>query len=405
MTKDGKIVLIEKAVRTVPYGFLGVLFPVYLSQKPFGFGAFLIGVVLALTVASSAIYTLVASMFADHLGRKRTLIFFALTDAVAGALLFSSDSWWGPVAAGIVGNMTVGAGEVGPFLTLEQAILPGASKIGKRTLGFSIYNLVGYVSSSAGALLVGLPQYIGIGLGGYRPLFLAYLASGLLGAYLYSRLSTSVEKEKTDSPSISVLSEPSKPIIRRLSALFALDSFGGGFVGISILSYYFYERYSLQLGSLGLLFAGTQIVTAISFLVAERIARQIGLIKTMVFTHIPSNLLLAVIPFVSSAPIAVGLLLSRQSLSQMDVPTRQSYLMSVVPEADRTPAAGFTNVSRSIAQTFSPSLAGYAIAALWLGSPFVIAGGLKVAYDLSLYKIFHKLKPPQESNSTATINE
>jgi MFS family permease len=405
MTKDGKIVLIEKAVRTVPYGFLGVLFPVYLSQKPFGFGAFLIGVVLALTVASSAIYTLVASMFADHLGRKRTLIFFALTDAVAGALLFSSDSWWGPVAAGIIGNMTVGAGEVGPFLTLEQAILPGASKIGKRTLGFSIYNLVGYVSSSAGALLVGLPQYIGIGLGGYRPLFLAYLASGLLGAYLYSRLSTSVEKEKTDSPSISVLSEPSKPIIRRLSALFALDSFGGGFVGISILSYYFYERYSLQLGSLGLLFAGTQIVTAISFLVAERIARQIGLIKTMVFTHIPSNLLLAVIPFVSSAPIAVGLLLSRQSLSQMDVPTRQSYLMSVVPEADRTLAAGFTNVSRSIAQTFSPSLAGYAIAALWLGSPFVIAGGLKVAYDLSLYKIFHKLKPPQESNSTATINE
>jgi len=153
----------------------------------------------------------------------------------------------------------------------------------------------------------------------------------------------------------------------------------------------------LQLSSLGLLFAGTQIVTAISFLFAERLARQIGLIKTMVYTHIPSNLLLAIIPFVSSAPIAVALLLSRQSLSQMDVPTRQSYLMSVVPESDRTPAAGFTNVSRSIAQTFSPSIAGYAIATLWLGSPFVIAGGLKVVYDLSLYKIFHRLKPPQES--------
>ena len=181
--------------------------------------------------------------------------------------------------------------------------------------------------------------------------------------------------------------------------MFALDSFGGGFVGISILSYYFYTRYSLSLDSLGLLFAGTQIITAISFLVAERIARQIGLIKTMVYTHIPSNLLLAMIPFVSSVPIAVGLLLSRQSLSQMDVPTRQSYVMSVVPEADRTPAAGFTNVSRSIAQTPSPSLAGYTIAALWLGSPFVIAGGLKVAYDLSLYKIFHRLKPPQENKA------
>jgi MFS family permease len=395
MAQDGKVILVEKAVRTVPYGFLGVLFSVYLSQL--GFGAFSIGVVLALTVASSAIYTLVASVFADRLGRKRTLLFFALTDALAGALLFSSDAWWVPVAAGIVGNMTVGAGEVGPFLTLEQAILPGASDGRWRTLGFSVYNLIGYVSSSAGALMVGLPQYIGPGITGYRPLFLAYLASGLLGAYLYSRLSTRIEKEKTASPSISVLSEGSKPVVRKMSALFALDSFGGGFVGISILSYYFYERYSLQLGSLGLLFAGTQIITAISFLVAERIARRIGLIKTMVYTHIPSNLLLAVIPFVSSAPIAVALLLSRQSLSQMDVPTRQSYLMSVVPEADRTPAAGFTNVSRSIAQTFSPSLAGYAIAALWLGSPFVIAGGIKVVYDLSLYKIFHRLKPPQES--------
>jgi len=395
MAKDGKVILIEKAVRTVPYGFLGVLFSVYLSQL--GLDAFLIGVVLALTVASSAIYTLVASLFADHLGRKRTLIFFALTDALAGLLLFSSDSLWAPIAAGIVGNMTVGAGEVGPFLTLEQAILPGATDSKRRTLGFSVYNLVGYVSSSAGALLVGLPQYIGPGIAGYRPLFLAYLASGLLGAYLYSKLSKKVEKEKTASPSITVLSEASKPVVRKLSALFSLDSFGGGFIGISILSYYFYERYSLQLSSLGLLFAGTQIVTAISFLVAERIARQIGLIKTMVYTHIPSNLLLAIIPFVSSAPIAVGLLLSRQSLSQMDVPTRQSYLMSVVPETDRTPAAGFTNVSRSIAQTFSPSIAGYAIATLWLGSPFVIAGALKIGYDLALYKVFHKLKPPQEA--------
>src|SRR3989454_4330801 len=151
MAKDGKIILIEKAVRTVPYGFLGVLFSVYLSQL--GLDAFLIGVVLALTVASSAIYTLVASVFADRLGRKRTLIFFALTDAMAGALLFSSNSLWAPVAAGIVGNMTVGAGEGGPFLTLEQAIFPGVSDSKRRTLGVCVYDLVGYDSSSARALL------------------------------------------------------------------------------------------------------------------------------------------------------------------------------------------------------------------------------------------------------------
>src|SRR5438128_6886533 len=219
MNEDGKVVLVEKAVRTVPYGFLGVLFSVYLS-KELGLGAFLIGVVLALTVASSAIYTLVASVFADRLGRRRTLIFFALTDALAGALLFSSDSIWAPVAAGIIGNMTVGAGEVGPFLTLEQAILPGASDSKRRTLGFSIYNLVVYVSSSAGALLVGLPQYIGPGIGGYGPLFLAYVALSLMKAYLYSRLSIRVEKEKTASPSIRVLSDASKPVVRKLSSLF-----------------------------------------------------------------------------------------------------------------------------------------------------------------------------------------
>jgi MFS family permease len=395
MARDGKIVVIEKAVRTVPYGFLGVLFSVYLSQL--GLDAFLIGLVLALTVASSAIYTLIASVFADRFGRKRTLIFFALTDALAGALLFASDSLWAPVAAGILGNMTVGAGEVGPFLTLEQAILPSASDSRKRTLGFSVYNLVGYIASSVGALLAGLPQYIGPGIGGYRPLFLTYLVSGLSGAYLYSRLSTKIEKEQTAPYVTGVLSESSKPIVRRMSALFAIDSFGGGFIGISILSYYFYQRYSLQLSSLGLLFAGTQIITAFSFLIAERISRRIGLIKTMVYTHIPSNLLLALIPFVPTAAIAAGLLFSRQSLSQMDVPTRQSYLMSVVPEADRTPAAGFTNVSRSIAQTPSPYLAGYAIATLWLGAPFVIAGGIKILYDLSLFKMFHKRKPPQES--------
>ena len=397
MTPDGKLILIEKIVRTVPYGFLGVLFPIYLSQL--GFGSFSVGVVLALTIASSAAYTLIASIFADRFGRVRTLVFFALTDAIAGALLFSSASWWAPVAAGIVGNMTVGSGEVGPFLSLEQAILPGTSASTRRTLGFSVYNLVGYVAASAGAILVGLPKYIGLGVTDYRPLFLLYLASGLLGAYLYSRLSVRVEMDKSTAPRRTGLSESSKPVIRKLSALFALDAFGGGFIGVSILSYYFYQRYSLQLDSLGLLFAGTQIITAISFIFAERIARRIGLIRTMVFTHVPSNLLLVLIPFISSIPVAVGLLLSRQSLSQMDVPPRQSYVMSVVPEIDRTPAAGFTNLSRTVAQSPSPSIAGYAISALWLGSPFVVAGAVKIVYDLSLYKFFHKLKPPQEHHS------
>jgi MFS family permease len=395
MDLDGKLILIEKSVRTVPYGFLGVLFAVYMSKL--GFDPLIIGIVLTITVFSSALYTFSVSLVADRIGRRRTLVFFALMDFIAGSILFVSNAWWAPVLAGIVGNMTVGAGETGPFLSLEQAIIPRTCDSRHRTLAFSWYNLVGYASSSVGALIAGLPQYLGSGLSAYRPLFAAYLASGLVGSFLYSRLSKGIEVEpEVGSAKLPILSEKSKSIVQKLSALFAIDSFGGGFIGTSILSYYFYERYALQYTSLGLIFAATQIVTAISFLAAERIARRIGLLRTMVFSHIPSNLFLIAVPFAPSALGAIFLLLCRQSLSQMDVPTRQSYVMAVVDESDRTPAAGFTNVSRSVAQSVSPSLAGYAIAAVWIGSPLVAAGAFKLAYDLLIYRSFRKIKPPEE---------
>ena len=396
LNTDGKLVLIEKSARTIPYGFLGVLFAVYMAQL--GFDAFIIGIVLTATVFTSAFYTFSVSFVADRFGRRRTLIVFALMDFVAGSMLFLSTAWWAPVLAGIVGNMTVGAGEVGPFLSLEQAILPKTCDSKHRTLAFSIYNLVGYASSSIGALMAGLPQYFGSGPSAYRPLFAGYLASGLIGSLLYARLSKDVEVyRQTNAEKRPILSQKSKPIVQKLSALFAIDSFGGGFIGQSIISYYFYERFALQLSSLGLIFFGTQIVTAFSFLAAERIAKRIGLLNTMVFSHIPSNLFLTGIPFAPSAEGAVILLLCRHSLSQMDVPTRQSYMMAVVEESDRTPAAGLTNVSRSVAQSVSPSLAGYAMADLWIGLPFVAAGTLKLVYDLLLYGSFRRTKPPEEA--------
>jgi MFS family permease len=392
--RDGKIILVEKAVRTIPYGFLGVLYAVYLKQL--GFDLFLIGVVLTVTTASSALYTLVASFVADSLGRKRTLIFFALMDALAGALLISSSGWWAPVGAGIVGNMTVGAGEVGPYLSLEQAILPQTSDSKHRTLAFSLYNLIGYFSTAVGAVLVGLPQLIGYAQTDYRILFLVYLLSGLIGAVLYSTVSSRAEQVSLKKPT-RLLSEESKPIVLKLSALFAVDAFGGGFIGQSILSLYFLLRYNLDLAALGLIFAGASVVTAISFLVAAGIARRIGLLKTMVFTHIPSNLLLLAMPLAPVASSAVFLLLCRQSLSQMDVPARQSFVMSIVAEEDRTPAAGLTNVSRSFAQSLSPWMAGYAIETLWIGSPFIFAGGLKLAYDFSLYRKFHNVRSSEDN--------
>src|SRR2546427_768388 len=247
--------------------------------------------------------------------------------------------------------MTVGAGEVGPYLSLEQAILPQTSDLRHRTLAFSLYNLIGYLSTAIGAILVGLPHLIGYAPSDYRILFLIYLISGLVGSALYSTVSSNAERAPSRRQD-RLLSGKSKPIVVKLSALFAVDAFGGGFIGQSILSLYFLLRFNLDLTSLGLIFAAASIVTAVSFLAAAGIARRIGLLRTMVFTHIPSNLLLLAVPFAPAVSVGVFLLLSRQSLSQMDVPARQSFLMSIVPEDDRTPAAGLTNVSRTIVSTY-----------------------------------------------------
>src|SRR5438876_2283958 len=386
--RDGRLIFLEKTVRTVPYGFLGVIFGVYLDQL--GFTKVTIGIVLTATVLSSAFYTFIISFVADRIGRRRTLVFFALTDFVAGTLLFVSTDWWAPVLAGIVGNMTVGAGEVGPFLSLEQAILPRTARADRRTLAFSVYNLVGYGASSAGALLAGLPRYMG-----YPPLFLAYMISGLIGAVLYSSLSGAVEP-KSRPGRRPALSPRGRPIVAKLSTLFALDAFGVGFIGQSILSYYFFLRFGLDLATLGAIFFATQLVTALSFLLSERIARRIGLLRTMVFTHVPSNVFLIGVAFASTPLTAVLLLLCRQSLSQMDVPARQSYVMAIVDESDRTAAAGLTSTTRTVSSSISPSLAGYALANLWLGVPLVAAGILKLAYDALIYKEFRQVRPPEE---------
>lgn len=383
-------------MRTVPYGFLSVAFSLYLTYL--GLSLVLIGVVLTLTILSSALYTFVISFIADAFGRRRTLIFFAFTDFLAGALLFSSTAWWAPVLAGIVGNMTVGAGEVGPFLSLEQAMLPKTCEPTRRTMAFSVYNFVGYGASAVGAGLAGLapnasPEAL-------RPFFLGYLASGLIGAFLYSRLSKTIESE-AGATKRTVLSAKGRPIVYRLSALFAIDSFGGGFIGGNILALYFAQRFGLQLSTLGLVFFGTQLVTALSFFLAARIAARIGLLRTMVFTHVPSNVFLIAVAFAPTALAAVFFLLCRQSLSQMDVPTRQSYVMAIVDEGDRTPAAGFTGTTRTVTSSISPSIAGYALENLWVGVPLVAAGLLKLVYDGLVYVNFRKIRPPEEAAAKA----
>src|SRR2546422_5235126 len=263
--RDGKIILVEKAVRTIPYGFLGVLYAVYLKQL--GFDLFLIGVVLTVTTASSALYTLVASFVADSLGRKRTLISFALMDALAGALLISSSEWWAPVAAGIVGNMTVGAGEVGPYLSLEQAILPQTSDLRHRTLAFSLYNLIGYLSAAIGAILVGLPHLIGYAPSDYRILFLIYLISGLVGSALYSTVSSNAERVPLRGEESPPPERPS-PFVLTLPARFALAAFGAGSLDQGIVSRDSLLGSNWDPASFALYVAAPGIVTAASFLAA-----------------------------------------------------------------------------------------------------------------------------------------
>jgi MFS family permease len=223
------------------------------------------------------------------------------------------------------------------------------------------------------------------------------MLSGLLGAILYGSLSKGVEADPSRGRRKSVLSASGRRTVFKLSALFAVDSFGGGFIGQSILSYYFYLRFGLDLSTLGIIFFATQIVTALSFLVAERIARRVGLLRTMVFTHIPSNVFLIAVALAPTPLLAVALLLGRQSLSQMDVPARQSYVVSIVDEADRTAAAGLTNSIRTFSSSISPSLAGYALANFWIGTPLAAAGILKLTYDFLIYKVFRNVRPPEET--------
>ena len=396
MSRDGKLLLLEKTVRTVPYGFLSVAFSLYLQYL--GFSIFQIGIVLTLTILSSSLCTFVISFVADRLGRRRTLVFFALTDLVAGALLFTSTAWWAPVLAGIVGNMIVGAGEAGPFLSLEQAMLPRTCEPSRRTLAFSLYNFVGYGALAVGAGLASLastpsPDHL-------RPFFIGYLLSGLLGAYLYSRLSRRVESEEQGNEARrSVCEEPADrlPAFGALRDRFVRRRIHRGKHPLPLLCTPLWIEPVLARARVLRRPGRDRLV--LSVFGAERIARRIGLLRTMVFSHAPSNLFLIAMAFAPTALVAVILLLCRQSLSQMDVPTRQSYVMAIVDDSDRTPAAGFTSTTRTVTSSISPSIAGYACAQnLWLGTPLVAAGTLKLLYDALIYVKFRQIRPPEEKS-------
>lgn len=401
---DGRKLLATRALRTFGYGYLAVVLGLYLQQL--GLSAFQVGIVLTAAVAGSALMNVVWSLAADRFGRRRTIATMALL-MIAGGLLFAlTDRLWLLVLAAFTGTISASSAEVGPFLTVEQAILPQTAPDDRRTWLFSIYDTIGNLAGAAGALFTGtVVLFARLGLTGansYRPLFVLYAVIGLLNLLLFLNLSSGVEAAHVEGARRFVGLHRSAGTVTRLSALFGLDALAGGFVLQSIVAYWFHLRWGLSPATLGVLFFWVGVLSGLSLLAAGWMARRFGLLNTMVLTHLPSNLLLVLVPLAPAAWLAVILFLARMSVSQMDVPTRKSYTMAVVDPDERTAAAGITNVARTAASAMSPVLSGAALGVGALGLPFFIAGGLKVLYDGLIYLTFRNVHPPEEQQRLAT---
>jgi len=365
-----------------------------------------VGLVLTAAVAGSALMNVFWAVLADRFGRRRTVATMALL-MIAGGLLFAFTDRLGLLVLGaLTGTISASSAEVGPFVTVEQAILPQTAPADRRTWLFSIYDALGTLAGAAGALCtgaVGLFDRLGLaGAAAYRPLFLLYAAIGLGNLVLFHGLSDRVEAARVEGARRFIGLHRSRGTVAGLSALFGLDALAGGFVLQSIVAYWFHLRWGLSPAVLGVLFFWVGVLSGLSLLAAGRLARRFGLLNTMVFTHLPSNLLLMLVPLAPAAWLAVLLFLARMSVSQMDVPTRKSYTMAVVDPDERTAAAGITNVARTAAAALSPVLSGVALGAGALALPFLVAGGLKVLYDGLIYVAFRGVRPPEERPDSAS---
>jgi MFS family permease len=408
LSTDGKLILLARAIRTFAYGFLSIVLAIYLKLS--GFNDAFIGIILTSTLINSVIFTLLATIYADKIGRKKILMVYAGLMTISGIIFFVSNNYIILIISALVGTINVTGSETGSFLSLEQAILPQTIKVlKKRNTMYGIYNMIGTFAMSAGVLLSGLPNVIQYyyhlnDVQSIQPLFLIYAILGFVVLLIYLNLSSKIEIEilhnkndKKNQKKATKLSPKSKEIITKLAGLFAIDSFAGGFVIQSIISLWFFTRFNTDLTTLSFIFSIAGVLTAFSFIISTKIADRFGLINTMVFTHLPSNILIILVAFSPSFLMAIILYLARMALSQMDVPTRQSYIVAVVNEDERTTAAGFTNISRNVTQAISPSIAGYILqSASFLAAPFLFGGLLKIVYDILIYANFRKIKPPEE---------
>ncbi len=389
--REVRLLFLTRIVRMVAYGFLSVVLVLYLAGLGFSEGR--IGLLLSLTLAGDALVSLGITLHADRVGRRRMLLAGAALMVGAGVPFILSRSFGVLLVAATLGVVSPSGNEVGPFLALEQAALAQVVPEARRTAIFAWYHLAGAFATALGALAGGWAAQALQGAGwapvaSYRAVVAAYAAAGCLLALLFLRVGRGIEAPQRAAPGRWGL-HGSKAVVLRLSALFSLDAFAGGFVIQSLLAYWLHLRFGVSPGALGSIFFAANLLAGLSSLYAVRLAARIGYVRTMVFTHIPSNVLLILVPLMPSLPLAVAVLLLRFSISQMDVPTRQAYTMAVVAPEERSAAAGITGIARTTGAALSPGLATPLLAVPGLlGVPFFLAGGLKILYDLLLYRSF-----------------
>ena len=395
MQRDVILLFTARSIRLFAYGALSVVLALYLHEA--GLTGAAIGLLFTMTLVGDAGITLWITTTADRVGRKRMLILGAGLMVMAGIVFGMTGNIVLLVIAGVIGVISPSGNEIGPFLSLEQAALSQLLPSEQRTKAFAWYNLAGSLAAALGALAGGLLSQSLENAGfsalySYRAVIVGYAACGAALMVLFLFLSPAVEAIATAPATERILGlHRSRGVVIKLSALFALDAFAGGFVIQSMVAYWFHVKFGLDAGVLGGIFFGANILAGISALLAVRLAGRIGLINTMVYTHIPSNVLLCLVPFMPTAGLAVFVLLLRFSISQMDVPTRQSYTMAVVAPDERSAASGVTTIARSIGAAASPALAGILLATpALISAPFLIAGCLKIGYDLLLYRSFSK---------------
>lgn len=394
-------VLWARALRAFGDGYVSLLLPVYLTVL--GMDPFQIGVIATGTLLGSGVLTLLVGLHAWRF-RYRTLLLAAAAMMAGTGIGFASiTQFWPLLLIAVVGTINPSSGDASIFHPLEHAILSRSVEDKRRTAAFARYSLIGALVAALGSLAAGFPNILAGAFSldqrvALQAMFLLYAFLGVASALLYRQMP--VDRAET-MPAAHAPLKRSKKIVYTLAALFSLDSFGSGFIVQSMLVLWLFEKYQLSTALAGTIFFWTGVLTAFSYLVAVRIADRIGLVNTMVFTHLPSSVLLIMVPFAPSLMWAIALLLARAALSQMDVPTRSSYVMAIVPPEERAAAASVTAVSKTFASAIGPLLAGYLFSLSSFGWPLVVGGVLKIIYDLLLLKMFGTVRPPEEQTQAS----